>query len=501
MGTLAVTPLDLLVLGLLQERPMHGYELYQRIKTERIDRWFNISMPGVYYALGKLRDRGYVSEIRQRRGSVDKAIYLLTDAGQQAFFEALEAHVAGHIPIHFDYDLSIYLLNRLPIDRALALMEQRMEALRQWQMQVRESMEQEQDLNPRLRAIFDHTLRFTTMERMWMGELIESIQGNAGALEEPGKRRLMVMSGDLRQYHLPDLLRLIASGKHSGTLTITDGVLGRAINFVRGQPNCIAGYRLDQEESVPRSEEDSFRAIYDLFRWQAGEFIFDQSQPRHQWCVPVHLITSQLILEGCRWVDNWETIRRLVSSSEAVFEVSMGAEELEKLGVTEAEKAFLNEVNGGRDITDIAGRLQLTLFEASRIAYTLLAVGAIRYGDLERIRLRRTFREIAELNCRGTLVLRKHPSDTSCEQAVNRACADIPIRIENGHIVDQTPPDMEMDLLVNIYRTFLIRQIEVIRQYFGLDAARELAARTLRQLVPELQAVAERYGFVRILHP
>ncbi|MGQ9666705.1 MAG: DUF4388 domain-containing protein [Anaerolineae bacterium] len=501
MGTPALTPLDLLVLGLLQERPMHGYELFQLIKTERIDRWFNISMPGVYYALGKLRDRGYVSEIRQRRGSVDKAIYRLTDAGRQAFFEALETHVAGHIPIHFDYDLSIYLLNRLPVERALTLMERRLESLRQWQIQVREEMEENSELNPRLRAIFDHTLRFITMERMWMGELIESIQGNAGISEERGRRGLMVLSGDLHQYHLPDLLRLIASGKHSGTLTITDGVLSRAINFVRGQPNCIAGYRQDQAESAPPSMEDSLRAIFDLFRWQAGAFTFDQSQPKHQWCVPVNITTTQLILEGSRWVDNWGTIRRLVSSSEAIFEVNKTSEELAKLELTETEQAFLKAVDGNHSIGDIAGLLQLTLFETSRIAYTMLAIGAIRYGDLERIRLRRAFREIAELNCRGTLALRKHPSDTSCEQAVNRACQDIPIRIENGHIVDETPPDMGLEKLVSIYRTFLSRQMEVIRQYFGIDAAHNLASCTLRQLVPELQTVAERYGFIRIMHP
>lgn len=501
MGTPALTSLDLLVLGLLQERPMHGYELFQLIKTERIDRWFNISMPGVYYALGKLRDRGYVSEIHQRRGSVDKAIYRLTDAGRQAFLEALEAHVAGHVPIHFGYDLSIYLLNRLPIERALELLEQRLESLWQWQMQVREEVKENSELNPRLRAMFDHTLRFITMERMWLGELIESIQGNAGALEEHGRRGLMVLSGDLRQYHLPDLLRLIASGKHSGTLTIADGALSRAINFMRGQPDCIAGYRQDQTESAPPSTEEPLRAIFDLFRWQAGTFTFDQSQPKHQWCAPIHITTTQLILEGCRWVDNWETIRRLVSSSEAIFEVNMTPEELAKLELSEAERAFLNTVDGSRDLGSIAGLLRWTLFEASRVAYTMLAVGAIRYGDLERIHLRRVFREIAELNCRGTLALRRHPSDTSCELAVNRACQDIPIRIENGHIVDETPPDMELETLASIYRAFLSRQIGVIRQYFGTEAARDLTSHTLRQLVPELQVVAERYGFIRILHP
>ncbi len=500
MGTPALTALDLLVLGLLQERPMHGYELFQAIKAEHIDRWFNISMPGVYYALGKLRERKYVSEIRQRRGSQDKAIYQLTPAGSQAFFEALEAHVAGHTRIHFDYHLGIYFLNRLPIERAQALLEQRMESLLQWQKQVREEMDAIAESNPRLRAIFDHTLRFISMERMWMGELIESIRGSGEAVEADGARGLMMLAGDLQQYHLPDLLRLIASGKHSGTLTITDGVLGRAINFVRGQPNCIAGYRLDEEEPSPGTLEDSLSAIYDLFRWQAGRFTFDQSQPQHQWCLPVNLTTNQLILEGCRWVDNWETIRRLVSA-DAIFEPNTPSAELEALQLTEAERSFLQSLDGNRDIADIAGTLRLTLFDASRIAYCLLAVGAIRYGNMERIHLRRAFREIAELNCRGTLALRKHPSDISCELAVNRACQDIPIRIDHGHIVDETPPDIEIAQLAKIYRTFLSRQMEVIRQHFGLDAARDLSARTLRQLVPELREVAERYSFVRLLHP
>ena len=75
------------VLALLDDRPMHGYELHQQIQAEGIDVWFNVSMAGVYYSLGKLRDRGLVAESRQRgRRSVRKSIYRLTDEGRAAFF-------------------------------------------------------------------------------------------------------------------------------------------------------------------------------------------------------------------------------------------------------------------------------------------------------------------------------------------------------------------------------------------------------------------------------
>ena len=48
MGAPTTTKIDLLLLGLLLDRPMHGYELYRQIQAEEIDAWFNVSMAGVY---------------------------------------------------------------------------------------------------------------------------------------------------------------------------------------------------------------------------------------------------------------------------------------------------------------------------------------------------------------------------------------------------------------------------------------------------------------------
>ncbi|MGD8490103.1 MAG: PadR family transcriptional regulator, partial [Anaerolineae bacterium] len=91
MSAPATTKIDLLLLGLLLDRPMHGYELYQQIQSEGIDTWFNVSAAGVYYSLGKLHDHDLVAESRQQGGrSSRKSIYRLTEKGRTAFFAAMD---------------------------------------------------------------------------------------------------------------------------------------------------------------------------------------------------------------------------------------------------------------------------------------------------------------------------------------------------------------------------------------------------------------------------
>ena len=41
---------DLLVLGFLLERPMHGYEINLALKTEDVGIWFEISTAAIYYS-------------------------------------------------------------------------------------------------------------------------------------------------------------------------------------------------------------------------------------------------------------------------------------------------------------------------------------------------------------------------------------------------------------------------------------------------------------------
>jgi DNA-binding PadR family transcriptional regulator len=499
----AATKIDLLLLGLLLDRPMHGYELFQQIKMEGIDSWFNVSMAGVYYSLGKLRDQGWVVESRQRaQRSARKSIYHLTEEGRDAFFAALEAHARDEGREYLNYDLIIYLLNKAPLSRAIALLEERQAFLAREMEAVEAATSAEYGANgsPLTLAVLDHRRRYLEMERAWLADVVNGIQGEGvEKLSGAGKRDLMVLSGDLHSYHLPDLFRLIVSGRHSGTLSLTDGANVRTITFEEGRPVCGTAERVDEAPETPQSKVQVFEALCDLFRWQEGRFAFDQQMERKSYCVPLELTTRDMILCGCRWVDNWDIIQRLVPSGDAIFELGPGAHLVDEMELTPVEEQIVGAVDGVKDLSTVARDLSLTVFEASRAFYCLTAVGVLRTADLDKIRLRRVFREIAELMCSSTVAWRTAPDDRSCEQAVNQAAHNLPLCLNAGRIEDRSEPQLRTEELVEMYRAFLIRQLSVVSQQFGRANARESFQRTLRRLAPDLQEVATRYGFDRLL--
>src|SRR4051794_5951437 len=57
-----LTPAELTLLGLLVEKPRHGYELAEVIAARGMREWTEIGFSSIYYLLTKLRDRGLVAE-------------------------------------------------------------------------------------------------------------------------------------------------------------------------------------------------------------------------------------------------------------------------------------------------------------------------------------------------------------------------------------------------------------------------------------------------------
>lgn len=56
----SVTLADLVVLSMLCERRMHGYELWAELERRQVEKWASISKPQVYYSLRKLADARHV---------------------------------------------------------------------------------------------------------------------------------------------------------------------------------------------------------------------------------------------------------------------------------------------------------------------------------------------------------------------------------------------------------------------------------------------------------
>jgi DNA-binding PadR family transcriptional regulator len=98
-----LTAADLVVLGLLLERPMHGYEVNQELARREVRDWAGVSRPQVYYSLRKLADAGHIGPAPGRaagaeRGSAERGsaeggperrVYRVTAAGRRAYAAAL----------------------------------------------------------------------------------------------------------------------------------------------------------------------------------------------------------------------------------------------------------------------------------------------------------------------------------------------------------------------------------------------------------------------------
>jgi DNA-binding PadR family transcriptional regulator len=503
MNTPAATKTDLLLLGLLLDRPMHGYELYQQIQAEGIDGWFNVSAAGVYYSLGKLRDLGLVAESRQHGGrSPRKSIYRLVEKGRSAFFATLEDQLASQEKAYLDYDLVVFLLNKLPKQRAIPRLAQRLEFLAEQTSHVQAALESEQRdaLSPLKLAILDHRHRFLEMEQQWLADVIDGVQDEGDALGSPegARRGLMMLSGDLRHYHLPNLIRLIISGQHSGTLTITDGAETGTLSFESGQPVYASFLHRSEPAAHSASLDQVLDALCDLFRQQEGRFAFDQRIDPQDWWFPLEISAEELMLRGCRKVDDWSIIQHLVPSAGVIFELAPDSRGLERLPLTPNEERVIAAVDGAKDVTTIARELDVTLFEASRVLYCLTAIRMIRTADLEKIRLRRVFREIAELMCDSTLAWPSTTDCRSCEEQVNDRCRHLPVRLIDGRIEDHADSQLGIDELGKMYCSFLDQQYRVVRHRFGHSNARRSFERSLRQLAPELQDTARRHGFDRL---
>jgi DNA-binding PadR family transcriptional regulator len=88
-----LTAADLVVLSLLTERPMHGYELNRELERREVQDWAEVSRPQVYYSLKKLADHGFIAQVGTPGGDAslgpERSTFQSTATGRRALGNAL----------------------------------------------------------------------------------------------------------------------------------------------------------------------------------------------------------------------------------------------------------------------------------------------------------------------------------------------------------------------------------------------------------------------------
>src|SRR5580704_19423417 len=88
----AVTTPDLVILSLLAERPMHGYQVNLELERRCVRDWAAISRPQIYYSLEKLSKAGLIraGDSGDPAAGPGRGVFETTAKGKHALNEALE---------------------------------------------------------------------------------------------------------------------------------------------------------------------------------------------------------------------------------------------------------------------------------------------------------------------------------------------------------------------------------------------------------------------------
>jgi DNA-binding PadR family transcriptional regulator len=99
--TRLTTP-DLVILSLLAERPMHGYEVNAILEDRKIRDWAAVSRPQIYYSLEKLTRLGLIrmTEDGSPAAGPERRVFQTIDAGRRRLADALEAPRWAHTRVH-----------------------------------------------------------------------------------------------------------------------------------------------------------------------------------------------------------------------------------------------------------------------------------------------------------------------------------------------------------------------------------------------------------------
>lgn len=236
----------------------------------------------------------------------------------------------------------------------------------------------------------------------------------------------MALEGNLRDFSLEDMFRLLASGRKSGTLylersdaqgkvcfkkgrvffassnwhreslgrrlvkagVISEKQLRQALGLQKIQKKEKAGRRLGQilvdegyldarvlENFIQEQINDT---LFDLFRWEDGELRFEADDLCEDEDIGISVSVENIIMEASRRLELWDRIRQKIPSldTEFVMAAAPGDKSME-IHLKPKEWMLLCYLHGGRSVSELVDLTGYNDFETAKILYGMFSAGLI----------------------------------------------------------------------------------------------------------------------------
>jgi DNA-binding PadR family transcriptional regulator len=124
-----VSKVEVVVLGLLSEEPLHGYGLLERFRARGMGHWVEAGKASVYQCLRRLEQRGLVSgKAEESAEGPDRRVFTITKTGRGRLREGIRERFAETTPS--EAGLAIAFAQVLPADEVRRSIADRERTLR-----------------------------------------------------------------------------------------------------------------------------------------------------------------------------------------------------------------------------------------------------------------------------------------------------------------------------------------------------------------------------------
>jgi Domain of unknown function (DUF4388) len=178
----------------------------------------------------------------------------------------------------------------------------------------------------------------------------------------------MAFQGSLTELHLPDIIQLVSVSGKTGVFHLTDGVL-------KGQIYLNDGKIVHAQLEDAAGEE----AVYALAIWRTGEFRFDPGV-----ATELRTITksnTNLLMEAARRLDEWRVLSKKIPSVDLIPEFVVQENREGQINLNTSEWLILSKIDGQRSVRSIAAAASLSVFDAAKMLYGLIATNLIRLRE------------------------------------------------------------------------------------------------------------------------
>lgn len=236
----------------------------------------------------------------------------------------------------------------------------------------------------------------------------------------------MALEGNLKDFSLTDMFRLLANGRKSGTLHLersgaagkvcfddgriffassnwnreslgkrlvkagvtSEKQLRQALGLQKIQKKEKAGRRLGQilvdEGYLDSKVLENFIAdqindtLFDLFRWEEGQLRFEADEMCEDEDIGISVSVENVIMESSRRLEIWNKIREKIPSMDTAFTMAAApGDKTMEIHLKPREWMLLCYLHGPRSVRELIELTGYNDFETARILYGMFSVGLI----------------------------------------------------------------------------------------------------------------------------